>query len=57
MLLIIGHIHLAIMVRDSVTGMVSGYVSRGWARQHHDRWHEELEAKGEFDRDPKEKRR
>lgn len=44
-LLIIGHIYLAIWVRGSITGMVTGYVSKAWARQHHDRWAEELEAK------------
>ena len=44
-LLILGHIYLAIWVRGSVSGMVTGYVSRSWARQHHDRWAEELEAR------------
>lgn len=44
-LLILGHIYLAIWVRGSITGMVTGYVSRTWARQHHDRWAEEIEAK------------
>lgn len=44
-LLILGHIYLAIWVRGSITGMVTGYVSRGWARQHHDRWAEEIEEK------------
>lgn len=44
-LLILGHIYLAIWVRGSITGMVTGYVSKAWARQHHDRWAEELEAK------------
>ncbi|WP_354674025.1 formate dehydrogenase subunit gamma [Cupriavidus alkaliphilus] len=44
-LLILGHIYLALWVRGSITGMVTGYVSRAWARQHHDRWHGELEAK------------
>lgn len=44
-LLILGHIYLAIWVRGSITGMVTGYVSKAWARQHHDRWSEELDAK------------
>ncbi len=44
-LLILGHIYLAIWVRGSITGMVTGYVSRKWVRQHHDRWAEELEAR------------
>ncbi len=44
-LLILGHIYLAIWVRGSVSGMVTGYVSKAWARQHHDRWADELDAK------------
>lgn len=44
-LLIVGHIYLAIWVRGSITGMVTGYVSRAWAKQHHDRWYDELQAK------------
>ncbi len=44
-LLILGHIYLAIWVRGSITGMVTGYVSKRWARQHHDRWAEELKTK------------
>lgn len=44
-LLILGHIYLAIWVRGSITGMVTGYVSRAWVRQHHDRWAAELDAK------------
>ncbi|MDF3606475.1 formate dehydrogenase subunit gamma [Paracoccus sp. DMF-8] len=44
-LLIVGHIYLAIWVRGSISGMVTGYVSRAWARQHHDRWAAEIEAR------------
>lgn len=44
-LLILGHIYLAIWVRGSITGMVTGYVSRAWVRQHHDRWYDELKAR------------
>lgn len=44
-LLILGHIYLAIWVRGSISGMVTGYVSKAWARQHHDRWAAELEAR------------
>ncbi|WP_313349548.1 formate dehydrogenase subunit gamma [Paracoccus sp. (in: a-proteobacteria)] len=44
-LLILGHIYLAIWVRGAVSGMVTGYVSKTWARQHHDRWADELEVK------------
>ena len=46
-LLILGHIYLAIWVRGSISGMVTGYVSRPWARQHHDRWYGTLKAKEE----------
>ncbi|MPT49045.1 MAG: formate dehydrogenase subunit gamma [Sphingobium sp.] len=49
-LLILGHIYLAIWVRGSITGMVTGYVSKAWARQHHDRWAEELDAKESAER-------
>ncbi|ATN32319.1 formate dehydrogenase subunit gamma [Rhizobium sp. ACO-34A] len=44
-LLILGHIYLAIWVRGSIAGMATGYVSRAWVRQHHDRWYDELAAK------------
>ncbi|MBJ2149994.1 formate dehydrogenase subunit gamma [Paracoccus sp. IB05] len=43
-LLILGHIYLAIWVRGSITGMVTGYVSKRWAAQHHDRWAEEVDS-------------
>lgn len=52
-LLILGHIYLAIWVRGSISGMVTGRVSRAWARQHHDRWAEELEAKAAEPAGPK----
>ncbi|MCX2561343.1 formate dehydrogenase subunit gamma [Acetobacter farinalis] len=40
-LLVIGHIYMGIWVRGSITGMLTGYVSRAWAKQHHDRWYAE----------------
>jgi formate dehydrogenase subunit gamma len=43
-LMIIGHIYLAIWVKGSITSMLTGYVSKAWARQHHDRWYDELTA-------------
>ncbi|EIN00472.1 formate dehydrogenase gamma subunit [Paraburkholderia hospita] len=43
-LLIVGHIYLAIWVRGSISGMLTGYVSRAWIKQHHDRWHDEVIA-------------
>lgn len=42
-LLVVGHVYLALWVRGSIAGMVSGWVPRAWVRQHHDRWSEELE--------------
>ena len=45
MLLIIGHIYLALWVKGSIRGMVTGYVSHAWARAHHDRWYQEIASK------------
>lgn len=45
MLLIIGHIYLALWVKGSIRGMVTGYVSHAWARVHHDRWYQEIASK------------
>lgn len=45
MLLIIGHIYLALWVKGSIRGMVTGYVSHVWARAHHDRWYQEIASK------------
>ena len=42
MLLIIGHAYLAFWVKGSIRGMVTGYVSRSWARSHHDRWYQQI---------------
>lgn len=45
-LLIIGHIYLALWVKGSIRGMVTGYVSHAWARTHHDRWYAHITRKG-----------
>lgn len=45
MLLIVGHIYLAFWVKGSIRGMVTGRVTRGWARAHHDRWYAEVADK------------
>ncbi|CAH0649160.1 MULTISPECIES: formate dehydrogenase subunit gamma [Pseudomonas] len=45
-LLIIGHAYLAFWVKGSIRGMVTGYVSRRWAKSHHDRWYQEI-SKGD----------
>ncbi|BCQ69397.1 formate dehydrogenase cytochrome b556 subunit [Pseudomonas sp. Eqa60] len=42
MLLIIGHAYLAFWVKGSIRGMVTGYVTRSWARSHHDRWYQQI---------------
>ncbi|WP_392564664.1 formate dehydrogenase subunit gamma [Orbus wheelerorum] len=40
-LLIIGHAYMAIWVKGSIKGMITGYVSRAWARKNHSKWYEE----------------
>lgn len=45
-LLIIGHIYMAIWTKGSIRAMVDGTVSRPWAKQHHALWYEEM-TKGE----------
>lgn len=45
--LIIGHLFLALVLpgtRPALRGMLTGRVPRDWARHHHPRWVEELEA-------------
>ncbi|SDQ59285.1 formate dehydrogenase subunit gamma [Pseudomonas sp. UC 17F4] len=44
-LLIIGHAYLAFWVKGSIRGMLTGYVSRSWAKTHHDRWYRQLNSK------------
>ncbi|MNH04150.1 Formate dehydrogenase, nitrate-inducible, cytochrome b556(Fdn) subunit [compost metagenome] len=46
-LLIIGHAYLAFWVKGSIRGMITGYVSRGWAKSHHDRWYQQISSKSE----------
>ncbi|MNJ03464.1 Formate dehydrogenase, cytochrome b556(fdo) subunit [compost metagenome] len=41
-LLIIGHAYLAFWVKGSIRGMLTGYVSRAWAKTHHDRWYRQI---------------
>ncbi|WP_392558263.1 formate dehydrogenase subunit gamma [Orbus mooreae] len=40
-LLIIGHAYMAIWVKGSIKGMITGYVSRAWARKNHSKWYKE----------------
>lgn len=44
-LLILGHAYLAFWVKGSIAGMVTGYVSRRWAKSHHDRWYRQISSK------------
>lgn len=40
-LLIIGHAYMAMWVKGSIKGMITGYVSRAWARKNHSKWYNE----------------
>lgn len=43
-LLIIGHAYMAIWVKGSIKGMITGYVSKAWAKKNHSQWyHDEME--------------
>lgn len=44
-LLVIGHAYLAFWVKGSIRGMITGYVTRSWAKHHHDRWYRQLSSK------------
>ena len=44
-LLIIGHAYMGFWVKGSIGGMVTGYVSRKWAKTHHDRWFKQINTK------------
>ena len=44
-LLIIGHAYMGFWVKGSIGGMVTGYVSRKWAKTHHDRWFKQIDSK------------
>lgn len=40
-LLAIGHAYMALWVKGSIKGMITGYVSRSWAFKNHSSWYEE----------------
>ena len=43
----VGHIYIGTAgTEGAFEGMSTGYVSTEWAKQHHDLWYEEMEAKG-----------
>ncbi|MDF7666830.1 formate dehydrogenase subunit gamma [Orbaceae bacterium ESL0727] len=39
-LLAIGHAYMAMWVTGSIKGMITGYVSRAWARKNHSKWYQ-----------------
>lgn len=42
-LLIIGHAYMALWVKGSIKGMITGYVSKAWAKKNHSKWyHDEM---------------
>ncbi|HEX9079744.1 MAG TPA: formate dehydrogenase subunit gamma [Desulfuromonadaceae bacterium] len=46
MALIIGHIYMAIWVRESMGAMLYGRVRKAWAKQHHPAWYREMTGGG-----------
>ncbi|NND91758.1 MAG: formate dehydrogenase subunit gamma [Granulosicoccus sp.] len=45
----LGHIYIGTAgTEGAFEGMATGYVSTEWAKQHHDQWYEELQAKGKI---------
>lgn len=45
MLVIIIHVYAALWVKGTLTAMVEGWVSVGWAKKHHPRWFREWKQK------------
>lgn len=41
-LLVIGHIYMAIWTKGSIRAMTRGWVTRAWARKHHPVWYREV---------------
>jgi len=45
LVVLIGHIYMGtIGTRGAYQGMRTGYVSEGWAREHHELWHDDIRA-------------
>jgi formate dehydrogenase subunit gamma len=44
-IIIMGHIYLAIWTRGTISAMVYGTVSAAWARQHHETWYHQMRGK------------
>ena len=47
-----GHILFALNDTESLRGMLTGRVSRAWARDHHPRWAAELDPEPDSEADP-----
>ncbi|HIE54855.1 MAG TPA: formate dehydrogenase subunit gamma [Chromatiaceae bacterium] len=47
-LVIMGHIFMAVAVKGTMDGMNSGYSELNWAKAHHSRWAEQQEARGQL---------
>ena len=41
-LLVIGHVYMAIWTKGSIRAMTLGWVTRAWARKHHPAWYREM---------------
>ncbi|HTQ74065.1 MAG TPA: formate dehydrogenase subunit gamma [Burkholderiales bacterium] len=41
-LLVIGHVYMAIWTKGSIRAMTQGWVTRAWARKHHPAWYREM---------------
>jgi len=44
--MIVFHIYAAIWTKESIHGMISGWVRRPWAKQHHPVWFREMTGRG-----------
>ncbi|KPG95945.1 formate dehydrogenase [Pseudomonas sp. RIT-PI-q] len=44
-LLIMGHAYMGFWVKGSIDSMITGYVSKLWAKTHHDRWYKKVTTK------------
>ena len=45
MVMLLGHIYLgSIGMRGAYSGMRTGYVDEGWAKEHHELWYDDIKA-------------
>lgn len=45
-ILIMGHIYMAIWTKDSIRAMTRGTVTRAWAKHHHPAWYRQMTGGG-----------